>query len=305
MSFNSSSSFNTSLLPPPLSSSNSSFSLASAVCFHHRSTFLSFTAFCVTNILLLLPVCILVLYVGVRRWQRSSSAAPTSHSDVFTYHMVAMEMIGVVGCAFYCCGACVKVPLLMTVGVYLYSVTSSGQIFFHILTCVVRYLAVVRPVTYQGLRTRAGIRIRNVTIGCIWLLFFASFGLTSLASNHTTLPYFGLLVVSVGVVSFCSLSVLRALKRPGPGEGGTDRGDQSKMRAFHTIVAILGALLFRFGGHLLVLAIHASSVLSEQVRCGLLVSGVWFCLSSSLVLPLLFLHRAGKLPCCESGQGSE
>ncbi|KAM7366555.1 hypothetical protein PAMP_015988 [Pampus punctatissimus] len=80
------------------------------------------------------------------------------------------------------------------------------------------------------------------------------------------------------------------------------------MRAFYTIMAIMVALLLRFGGHLLVLSIHATLAVKQSVRCGVLVSGVWFCIPSSLVLPLLFLHRAGKLLCSkktESGQGSD
>ncbi|KAE8279329.1 hypothetical protein D5F01_LYC22916 [Larimichthys crocea] len=247
MSFNSS---NASILP----SSNSSSSLAAAGCFSYRSTFFIFTAFAVTNILLLLPLCISVFYLGLQRWQKQRSASTTagaSHSDVLTYHMASMEMIGVFGCTFYCCGAYFKVPLLITVGLCLVSVSSNGQIFFHILTCVERHLAVVHPITYMNLRNR------------------------------------------------------------GPGDGGKDKEkvDQTKMRAFHTIMAIMGALLLRTGGHLLVLTVHTSSAIQEDVRCGVLVSGVWFCLPTSLVLPLLFLQRAGKLLRCrnnpESDQGSE
>lgn len=125
------------------------------------------------------------------------------------------------------------------------------------------------------------------------------------------IPAFFLSVMSTLVISYCSLSVLHALIRPGPGDGGKDKEkvDQTKMRAFHTIMAIMGALLLRTGGHLLVLTVHTSSAIQEDVRCGVLVSGVWFCLPTSLVLPLLFLQRAGKLLRCrnnpESDQGSE
>ncbi len=302
MSFNSSSSSNSSLYP------------ITAACFNFRLSFVIFTAFSVSNILLLLPLCILVFYLGIQRWQKqrsTSTAAKTSNSDIFTYHMVAMEMIGIAGCGFYCCGAGVNVPVLMRVGLYFFSVTSNGQMYFHVLTCAERHLAVVHPITYLSLKNRGGVRIRNVTIGCTWLLFFGSFGLTTLSSNFSTIPFICLSALAIVVVSFCSLSVLRALIRPGPGDGGGDRErvNQTKIRAFHTIMAIMGTLLFRFGGHLLVLMFHFSSAVSEHVRCGVLVSGVFFCLPSSVVLPLLFLHRAGKLPRCntntESGQESE
>lgn len=297
------SSANASLLPPHLSS-NSSLRPSSSNCLNFRSTLLIFTSFSITNILLLLPLCILILHLGLQRWrkQRSASrAAATSHSDVFTYHVVAMEMIGILGCFCYCLGVLVHVRFLVMLGVILFSVISKGQIFFHILSCVERHLAVVHPITYMGLRSRAGVRIRNVVIGCTWLLFLGSVGLTT-SGSFTIFPDLLLGVFSIIVISFCSLSVLRSLIRPGPGDIGNDRERlvQSKMRAFYTIVAIMATLLFRVGGHLLVLVFYSSLAVSENIRCGVLLSGVWFCLPSSLVLPLLFLHRAGKLPCCTS-----
>lgn len=286
---------------------------AMATCFQYRSTLFILTSFSITNIVLLLPFYIFILYLGLQRWwkQRSAStAAATSHSDIFTCHMVAIEMIGIFGCGFYCWGVFVSVIWWMMLGVYFFSVTSSGHIFIHILTCVERHLAVVHPITYVSLRNRGGVRIRNVTIGCAWLLFLGSFGPMCLGLDFIISQIFFLSTLSIVVVSFCSLSVLRTLIRPGPGTRGGDKEpvNQSKMRAFHTIMAIWGALLLRFGGHLLVILIY-SSALSEPLRCGMLVSGVWFCLPSSLVLPLLFLHRAGKLMCCKektkSGQESE
>ena len=304
MSFNSS---NTSLLPPHLLSSNSSFKPTN--CFYYRSSFFSFLAFSVTNILLLLPLCLFVFYLGLQRWQKrhlASAAAKTSHSDIFTYHMVAMEMIGVFGCGLYCCGTGFNNLWLTLVGLYSYSAISYGELLFHILTCVERYLAVVHPITYLGLRNRGGVRIRNITIGCVWLLLCGSYGLVS---QESMIPALCIIIISMLIVSFCSLSVLCALIRPGPGDGAKDKDDQTKIRAFHTIMAITGALLFRLGGHVLALAIFSSPSVNHGVRCAVLVSGIWFGLPSSLVLPLLFLHRAGKLLCCkkntESGHGSE
>ncbi|KAM7376976.1 hypothetical protein PAMA_013657 [Pampus argenteus] len=273
-----------------------------ANCLNYRSSFFIFTAFSVTNILLLLPPCILIIYVGLQRWLKNRSAL-SSHSDMITYHMVAMEMIGIFGCGIYFCGACINMPRLMVAGTFLVSVTSHGQIFFHMLTCAELHLAVVYPITYLSLRTRGGVRIRNVTIGCIWLLFFGLCCRNILFSNITTISNFTFSVLSIVVVSFCSLSVLYTLIRPGPGEGGGNR-DRSKMRAFYTIMAIMGALLLRFGGNLLILSIHATLAVKQSVRCVVLVSGVWFCIPSSLVLPLLFLHRAGKLLCMMSVNSS-
>lgn len=303
MSLNSSSPFNASHLHPHFSSSNSSLVPNMEVCFNYRSGFLIFIAFCFTDVLLLLPLCLLVFYLGVQRWRRQGSKA-ASHCDVFTYHLVATEMICVFGCALYCCGALADATLLVRIGAYVISVATNGQVPFHILTCVERRLAVVYPITYLRLRERGGVRIRNVAVGCVWLFFLGLFGLNRFMSSAF---FICLSVSSVVVISFCSLSVLRALIRPGPGDGagGRERVDQSKLRAFYIITAILGTHLFRFGGYLLVLSAYNSLAWSEQVRCDLLLAGVWFGLPGSLVLPLLYLHRAGKLLCCKNGNGSE
>lgn len=277
---------NHSLLPPQASFTNSSLIFATSMCFHYTSTVLTFTSFSITNLLLLLPLYILVFGLGLLRWwKRRSSAPATSHADSFTYHMVAIEMIGIAGCGFYCCG----VLWLMTLAAYCFYVTSNGQMCLHVLTCVEHHLAVVHPITYQRVKTRGEARIRNASIACIWLFLVGSFCLISLTPNFIFYSFF-FLIISIAIVSFCSFSVLCVLRRPGPGQ----RVDQTKLRAFHTIMAIMGALLLRFGGQLCVILIFFFSALSEPVRCAVLMSGVWFSVPSSLVSPLLFLHRAGK-----------
>ena len=99
-------------------------------------------------------------------------------------------------------------------------------------------------------------------------------------------------------VFFFSLSVLSTLNRPGPGKrGDRERVDQSKQRAFYTIVAILGALVLRFIGSLIWAVMFE---LELSTRCLIMALTSWINLPSSLVLPLLFLHRAGKLLCCKN-----
>lgn len=294
--------YNASLLPPHLSNLSNPSPQPPSGCFSYRATFFIFTSFTITNILLLLPPCTFVLYLGLQRWLKKSSGA-TSHSDIFTYHEVAMQIIGIFGCGFYVCGVYTYVPQLVRTGLLLFSATSNGQTFFHMLTCAERYLAVVFPITYLSLRQRGGVRIRNVTIACVWLILLALLAQNILAFSISNFISFSLSVLSIVVVSFCSASVLYTLIRPGPGDGVGNR-DRAKMRGYYTIMAIMVALLFRFGGHLLVLSINATPAVSEEVRCCILVSGVWFCIPCSLVLPLLFLHRAGKLLCSKNNTES-
>ncbi|GLD69459.1 uncharacterized protein AKAME5_002077300 [Lates japonicus] len=138
---------NISLPSPLLCYSNSSLYPDFFVCFDHIIGSLIFIAFTFINIFLLLPLYILVLWMGFRRWryQRSVASGTTSHSDVFTYNMIIVEIAAGLGSVFYCCGIYTCSPKIMVVGYYAFSATYSVQAFFHCLTCVERYLAVVSP----------------------------------------------------------------------------------------------------------------------------------------------------------------
>ncbi|KAI3375566.1 hypothetical protein L3Q82_003896 [Scortum barcoo] len=271
------------------------------VCIMTPPSSFIYTSFFITNILLLLPLSILILYLGLKQWRRQSSAstAAMSHSDIFTYHLVAVEMIGVFGFILCCCGIIGENLWILWVGLFFWTLIWFGETFFHVLTCVERYLAVVHPITYLSLRGERGIRVRNISIGCVWLLSIGG-GCLTISVNAYLIVFLCLLVSSLVVISFCSLSVLCVLIRPGPGEQGGDRKnvDKSKLRAFYTIMAILGMLLMRFGTNLLWIGLNALT--ESPVFCVVFSCGTWLNLPSSLVLPLLFLHRTGTFACCKT-----
>lgn len=121
-----------------------------------------------------------------------------------------------------------------------------GRYFFHNLTCLEHDMVVVHPITYLRLKSERGVRVRNLIIGCIWLLCLGLMWLMTIRNSFVIVNK-SLLSLSVVIISFCSLSLLFALVRPGPGEQGKDRVrvHQSKQKAFCTIVVILGVLLLR------------------------------------------------------------
>ncbi|KAL6118277.1 uncharacterized protein ACO6RY_03108 [Pungitius sinensis] len=259
-----------------------------------------FTAYSTTVVVLLVPLFVLVLYLGFQRWRQrrsASSSVVTSHSDSFAYHMASIELLGVLGFILICCDIYRCQFSTYSEGFFLLSVTWFGQTFFHILTCVERYLAVVHPVTYLSLRTERGIRIRNISIGGVWLLCLGGATMEVLGYFFIFIFNFFIVIFSLVVVSFCSISVLRVLIRPGPGGQVGDRVDQSKRRAFYTIVAILGVLLLRCAAGLAWAVLHE---LGKEDECEFISIETWASVLSSLVLPLLFLHREGRLPCCKN-----
>ncbi|GLD68573.1 uncharacterized protein AKAME5_001988600 [Lates japonicus] len=122
-------------------------------------------ALLVTKVSLLLPLLIFILYIGHQRWQRQPSSAATSHSDIFTYHLAAIELVFMLAIALYFCGSFTGLLWMTKAGFYVSALVIPGEICLHLLACVERYLAVVHPVTYMGLRQSAGVKIRNISIG--------------------------------------------------------------------------------------------------------------------------------------------
>ncbi|KAM3591205.1 uncharacterized protein V6R79_024596 [Siganus canaliculatus] len=277
-------------------------------CFRSTVGSFNFTVFTTIAILLLLPSCIFVLYLGFQRWwQQGYSSVTTSNSDVFTFHMTTMELIRVLGSVLVCCGTYARVDPLIRVGNCLFCLNIPGQLSLHSFTCVDRYLAVVHPVTYLSLKNERCARIRDGAIGSIWLLSIA-WTLFSTLEDQVNSIIVTLCLVSFGiiVVLICSLLVLCVLTRPGPGRAGGARPkvDQSKQKAFHTIAVILGLLLVNFGGKIITFIVLASPQIGSDGKCMVMSMMCWLNLPSSLVLPLLFLLRAGKLPCRRNNSSS-
>lgn len=289
MSANSSS--NVSLHPLP---SPASFNITH--CFIQKPTSYIYITFLITSVLLICPLCVYILYHGFCEWQKRCSApsiASMSHIDSFTYQMAMMELVTGAG----------QILFLSTVNQDTFTVlfilsnlSWYGQVFFNILTCLERYLAAVHPITYLSLRSDRGVRMRGVSIDAVWLLALAGVALAS-QQILIVIVNLGLMTLSLLVTSFCSLSVLRVLTLPRPGDrpGNRLKSDQSKLRAFYTIVTILGVLVLRFLWGLIWCTLHALG----QIDCVISTVGPWINLPSSLVLPLLFLQGTGKGLCCK------
>lgn len=278
------------------SSSNFSFEPAFYHCSNSNADILF--AFIVTKGILLIPLAVLIIYLGYQQWRQQHSFKAMSHSDIFTYHLTVMQLVGISGASLYMFGFALR--YMVTVGASISGASLFGEVMFHLLTCVERYLAILHPITYLKLKETGGVRIRNKCIGCVWLFYLGWVGVMFYYSpNIPIIEYFCFISMSFFVASFCSISVLHALLRPGPGEVSGDRGqvDQSKKKAFHTIMAITGVLWLMFVGEVICLALGSSGLLSYSSGCFLFVCGIWLSLPSSFVLPLLFLHRGGRLKC--------
>lgn len=256
------------------------------------------TAFASVNIFLLLPLYVFVLTVACQRWRQPGSPSTSIQSDVFTYHMVAMEMLQVLGCFCFCVGAIMGLPQIFVNSFQVMDTAWNVKLQFHMLTCVELYLAVVHPVTYLRFKDSVGVRIRNIGAGFAWLLLIV-WGILSYLSDSVITMFLrlsldGLVLI---LVSFCYISILWTLKRPGPGDRAKyrDRVNQSKQRASHIITVIMVVLWLSLGGALVCDVLLQSAVMNELDDIPKPWS-LWFSVPGSLVLPVLYLQRAGKLP---------
>lgn len=265
-------------------------------CFTVMPASFIYMAFFTSNLLILLPLCIFIIYLGVRRWrQQRSSEMTISPLDCMAYHLVTMELFGLLGGVICTFGIYKNNLDTVFVGWAMWGFSWYGETFFNILTCMEHYLAVVHPITYLRLKRGEGHRIRNVTSCCVWLLCL---GMSGFILSPKLLLIFDLCILSSSVimVSFCSVSVLFYLIRPGPGEQGgkKDLVDQSKRRAFFAIMVILAALLMRC---LLNLVWTASVLHNGNSACVTLAAETWCNVPGSLVIPLLYIYRGEVFMC--------
>lgn len=270
-------------------------SSADLYCLKSNITISLFTGFTITYSLVLLPLLIAVLYVANQQWRKQGPAS-TSPSDLITYHMTVMETIGILAAIFTCFGLYFEIWCTLAV-FQVFFISLCGQMSFHTLTCVERYLAVIHPITYMRMRKSSRLIARDIIIWHVWLLNCALLYIIIKEKNIFLIVYLIQQALSLAIISFCSIAILRVLRQSEVGSSLKEKVDQSKQRAFNTITAILGTLLIRFGINVLCSTIYATGQINHNDVCVMVNSSYWFGLPSSLVIPLLFLHRAGKLPC--------
>lgn len=271
-------------------------------CLNSADGLVTIATFTAVSILIILPLCVLVVFTGLQRWR---SGAAMSLSDLLTYHAVAIELMNVFGITVTFVGLLGKVLDMPAVGIFLSAANLVGQLLIQTLTSVERHVAVVHPVLYRSLRAERWVRIRNAAVGLVWLVGFVMAGVGFVMNSPLSAGLSCCVVVfTIAAVSYCSFSVLCVLIRPGPGvRGGARQMDPSKLRAFYTLVAILGVVLLRLLNYTFVISLHLLQ-LHQSVSCGVMFSISWFSLPGSLLLPLLFLQREGKLLRCRNREPS-
>lgn len=282
-----------------LSSNNASINMTDNCLFKTEGVIILIT-FLVTYSVLLLPISFIVIFLGLkRRFQQCFAVEPATvvHSDVFIYHMAAMEFVGVSGCLLMIPSIFQKQYVQIFKAYGMWSFSWYGETFFYLLTCMEHYLAVVHPVAYRNLRNESGIRIRNITIVSVWLLNLVKVILHFLGIA-SSLAEFYIMIFLVITLCFSLLSIISVLIGPIICQKGKKRRlNRSKKKAFYQIFVIQTVLLTRCAFFLSIALFFNGNV---NLDCLSLFTAVWTNLGCSVILPLLFLQRTGMLACCNS-----
>lgn len=143
-------------------------------------------------------------------------------------------------------------------------------------------------------------RVLRYKLACCalcWLLMVTSCIVSSFMPSYIELGLFLSTKTSFSLVlmSYCGISVLRALKRPGPGDGDGQAGNSMKRRAFKIILI---NLVFTFITQLpIILMTPLLFGQARQANVTAFLVNVSVTIVGGILTPLLYLHRAGKLPC--------
>lgn len=281
-------------------SSTSSLTNFTGNCIMTTEGLIILSTFFAAQCVLLLPTSVIIVSLGLRRvFQSCFSSIPITlrHSDVFIYHMAAMEFVGVPGCILIVYSIFQNQLSDLIKGYYMWSFAWYGETFLYILICMEHYLAVVHPVTYWNLQKGSGIKFRNITIGCVWLFNFGKMILL-FSGHNTTLLELYIMIFFLIALCFSIVSILLVLIGPVVGEHGKKmRLNKSKKRAFYCIIVIQTGLLIRCLLSL-ILALFFNG--TAHFDCLSVLCAVWLNLPCSLTLPLLLMQRTGMLTCYNS-----
>lgn len=262
-------------------------------CFKSGYTKLINVTALTTVTVLLLPLHIFIFYLGLQKWQRQRSL---NNTDFFTINFAITKLTVLLGHITFYCGIYFDRVIMAGVGYSIWSISWHAENLFHFLTCTDRYLAVVYPILYVNLKSQRWNRIRNIFIGCVWLM---SFGLTSLILIKEVSHVFELLFLALNLilVIFFNISMLFILIHPGSMKqcGKKDKLNQSKKKALYTITAILGVLTLRFGWNFVWMVYET---VTQGDKCMFFIYGAWLDFPSNLLLPFLFLHKTDTAEMC-------
>lgn len=247
----------------------------------------SVLSFQVINLSLSLPLNIYVLILLLRAGglngpeifslnQSVTEILFTLQVPLFIIHYVNMRHLCVLQAVMFFTGTCIFSRLL-----------------FQYCVCFQRYVAVIHPVTFLKYKS---VNNRVMSSVLIWIL--SVIGGTVCSKEYLNMPFTVLAVLSNIFLSFhifFCVSILRVLRRQGPGERERKDGEVNvaKKKAFE--IVFLRFLAFLFQTFPLVVLCSTNNKISIDAFSVLFIVYMDVNIAAGSVHPILILHQMGKL----------
>ncbi|XP_041670598.1 uncharacterized protein LOC121527638 [Cheilinus undulatus] len=243
------------------------------------------------NILIGLPANIYVV------WQIARGGKGAVTSEVFALNLAVAEL------SFCALSLYTLLHFLLRVGGYL------GYVLFYLLPqvmftpralfqgwiCLERYMAVVHPTVFIRFRP-LGYRLACCT--STWLLILLDC-LINFLMISSILPFYLFISKSaffLVLMVYCGAHALCVLKQPQPGDGERESQCGMKRKAFKIITITVGSCVVAESLKLFIM-VPTAVLAYVQVYTKVMLSCLLVTIISGFVPPLLYVHRAGKLPC--------
>ncbi len=256
------------------------FAKNSSECHNLPYYFITFSF--ATNLILGFPAHCYILWLIMKEMIRGQSL------EVFVFNTSLTEVIFnfsfpfVIKQYFYNCSNCRYATIILGLVVLL------GRPLFQTCICVERYLGVLHPVTFLKLKPMK-YRITITVIGWVFIICSCSLVTLEVTDMHNLL-----LIIKV----FTCLMVLKALRRPGPGDDIKKRDgvNRDKVKAFRIIQIVLVSSELTYG------PVAISLVLNYILDYNMFLMSWSVCMCSGVMLgfvqPFLYLKRIKKVCLC-------
>lgn len=234
-------------------------------------------------------------------WFYNCKEQKGKQSHVFLLNHIITELIFCLECAAEILNMYIlKNDTFSTViGVFI-SFSWSERPLMQTCMCIEQYFAVIHPIIFLRYK---GIKYRIAVIVAVWFISLGYTWYRFTIINFIDPVIISMFIITLAVTSFCCISVLCALKHPGPGEAhtrnqtGRDAGNQQKRNAFKTIISALILILFTYVPQALLTIVTLYKIDQILLTCNISPFVTSFNFIGVVITPLMKMYKGAHVKC--------